>query len=94
MKAFQCDKCGDFFQRKARALQNKISFEGPRGPRTLEIDFLYRCTHRNVDGRVTEHPVHFCDDCLLWFLDEYKGSIMVEVGREEDVTEDDKQPAS
>lgn len=89
MQAFQCDKCGQKFTRGRRALQKHISFDGQRGPRTLAVDLLFRCVHRN-----NGHGVDFCDDCLLWLLDEYKGSIMVAGGREENVTEDSAEPVS
>lgn len=98
MKAFKCDKCEEHFTRGQRALEKSIPFDGARGPRTLVIDMLYRCVHTKrgtgFKGVAYDHGVDFCDDCLLWFLDEYKGSIMVEVGRKEDVTEDDKERAS
>jgi len=97
MKAFQCDKCGQKFTRGRRALQKDISFDGQRGPRTLAVDLLYRCVHGKQQRPTREwydHGVDFCDDCLLWLLDEYKGSIMVAVGREGNVTEDSAEHVS
>lgn len=94
MKAFQCDKCGQQFTRGRRALEKDISFDGQRGPRTLAVDLLFRCVHRkSEDGYACKHRVHFCDDCLLWLIEEYKGSIMVAVGREVDVTENTRECA-
>ncbi len=105
MKAFQCDKCGEHFTRGRRALEKTISFDGPRGPRTLSVDLLYRCVHpkgqrglgkypADSSQEARAHQAHFCDDCLLWLLDEYKGNIMVAVGREEDVTTDAREPSN
>ena len=90
MRAFLCDKCGESVTRKKGVLGKEISFDGQRGPRTLSVDLLYRCVH----SANREHRVDFCDDCLLWLLEEYKGSIMVEVGREKNVTEDSPEHAS
>ena len=90
MKAFQCDKCGEEFRRE-RTGSAMISFDahgklgdGNSWVRTLAVDLLYKCVHSSANDH---QEVDFCDDCLLWLLEEYKGSIMVEVGREEDVTE-------
>ena len=97
MKAFLCDKCGNSFRRKRRALQKEISFDGERGPRTLVVDLLYRCVHLKQPAPTRDwydHGVEFCDDCLIWLLEEYKGSIMVAVGREVDVTEDARECVS
>ncbi len=97
MKAFNCDKCGEYFHRERikGTLQKSISFDGPRGNRTLSVDLLYRCIHlKSEDGYTCKHQVHFCDDCLLWLLEEYKGSIMVAVGGEENVTENARECAS
>lgn len=112
MKAFRCDKCGEFFTRESRSLEKDISFDGQRGPRTLSVDLLYRCVHEfdpglepnpvKIVAAKTEwdkgsrrtHQPHFCDDCLLWLIEEYKGSIMVAVGSEEDVTKDSRESIS
>ena len=89
MKAFQCDKCGEYFRRERGALQKAISFDGQRGPRTLSVDLIHCCVHSLGRELPMYHQVHFCADCLLWLLEEYKGSIMVAVGgSEENVTED------
>lgn len=101
MKAFQCDKCGKFFTRKRRALEKGISFDGQRGPRTLSVDLLYRCVHTKAKRGTGfqevfdyGHKADFCDNCLLWLIEEYKGGIMVAIGREVDVTEDTRECAS